>query len=31
MITIFSSLGGLAALGVAYFVIYKSFNWRYAF
>ncbi len=31
MITIFSSLGGLAALGVAYFVIYENFNWRYAF
>jgi len=31
MIYIFSALGGLAALGMAYFVMHHDFNWRYAF
>ncbi|WP_341760949.1 MFS transporter [Candidatus Tisiphia endosymbiont of Thecophora atra] len=31
MITIFSSLGGFAALGVASLAIKQNFNWRYAF
>ncbi|WP_342278520.1 MFS transporter [Candidatus Tisiphia endosymbiont of Myopa tessellatipennis] len=31
MITIFSSLGGFAALGVSSLAIKQNFNWRYAF
>ncbi len=30
-VTVFSSLGGFAALAVAYFATNKGFNWRYAF
>ena len=31
LVNISSSLGGMAALGVGYFVINHNFNWRYAF